>query len=51
MILKYGGNVERDKRNIAELEKQGWKVIVIWQCEIRNASLREEYLPTLITKL
>ena len=48
---KIEGNVERDKRDIAELEKQGWEVIVIWQCEIRTAQLRERYLQTLITKL
>jgi DNA mismatch endonuclease (patch repair protein) len=37
---KIGGNTERDKRNISELEKQGWDVIVIWQCEIKNINLQ-----------
>jgi len=48
---KIGGNIERDKRNVSELEKQGWKVIVIWQCEIRNAALRENRLQTIIFNL
>ena len=29
-------NVSRDTRNSAELEKLGWKVFVIWECEIKN---------------
>lgn len=31
---KISGNIERDKRNKEELEKAGWKVIVVWQCEL-----------------
>jgi DNA mismatch endonuclease (patch repair protein) len=33
---KISGNIERDKRNKAKLEKQGWQVITIWQCELNN---------------
>lgn len=33
---KRQGNVERDKRNTLELEKLGWRVIVVWECETRN---------------
>jgi DNA mismatch endonuclease (patch repair protein) len=29
----------RDKRNFDSLVKIGWKVIVIWQCELNNKSL------------
>jgi len=32
---KIEGNVARDKKAYAELEKLGWKVIVIWECQIR----------------
>jgi len=39
---KIEGNVERDRRDVAELEKLGWNVIIIWQCEIRNVQLRQE---------
>ena len=45
---KIGGNIERDKRDVSELENQGWKVIVIWQCEIRNETLRQEKLSGLL---
>lgn len=33
---KFKQNVERDKREQAELEKRGWKVIVVWECKINK---------------
>ena len=33
---KIMGNVERDKRNIAELQKLGWTVLTIWECELKK---------------
>ncbi len=38
---KIKTNMERDRKNILELEKLGWKVIVIWECEIGSRSGRE----------
>lgn len=29
-------NVERDKRNIAELQKLGWTVLTVWECELKK---------------
>lgn len=29
-------NIERDKNNIKKLKKMGWKVIVVWECEIEK---------------
>jgi DNA mismatch endonuclease (patch repair protein) len=48
---KIGGNIERDKRDVSELERQGWKVIVIWQCEIKNAELQNERLIKLLSEI
>lgn len=31
-------NVERDRRNMQALKRQGWKVLVVWECETKNAS-------------
>jgi len=39
---KIKANIDRDKRNIRELKKASWKVIIIWQCEIKNAAKREK---------
>lgn len=33
---KFDRNVANDKRHYEELEKLGWNVIVIWECEIKN---------------
>lgn len=30
---KIEGNIERDKRAVAELEQLGWNMIVIWECQ------------------
>ena len=32
-LAKFKANVRRDHRNVRELERAGWGVIVIWQCE------------------
>jgi len=33
---KITKNVERDQKNYALLEKMGWRVIVIWECKLKN---------------
>jgi DNA mismatch endonuclease, patch repair protein len=33
---KRQGNVTRDKRNRAELRKQGWKIVTLWECWTRK---------------
>ena len=48
---KIGKTKQRDAKNIAKLEGQGWKVIVIWQCEIKNKKLRTAKLEELKTGL
>ena len=44
---KLNKNVERDKKNQAELKKLGWKVIVIWECEIINIGKLYSYIEEL----
>jgi len=41
---KTNFNIERDKKSQRELEKLGWKVIVIWQCELKKEKLRAKKL-------
>src|SRR6266542_1437907 len=33
------GNVKRDRKNIRELKKNGWKVLVVWECWTKNLLL------------
>ena len=35
--IKREGNVDRDKRNLRKLRKEGWKVLVVWECQTRNS--------------
>ena len=32
---KINKNKERDRKNISILERQGWKVITVWECELK----------------
>ncbi len=47
--LEYWGpklkqNSKRDRKNISNLRRLGWKVAVIWQCETKDISHVEERL-------
>ena len=35
-IPKIERNKIRDKKNFAELKKLKWKVLVVWECEVKN---------------
>ena len=35
-VPKILGNVERDQKNHALLIEQGWKVLVIWECQLKK---------------
>jgi len=33
---KFAANVARDRRNVSELRKLGWKVVIAWQCQLES---------------
>lgn len=41
---KFAKTVKRDIKNKIELEKLGWNVLTIWECEIKNKELLEKAL-------
>ena len=41
---KIERNVARDVRNEAELKALGWRVVRVWECEIKRVAGREKYL-------
>lgn len=43
-------NVERDELNIKELKELGWKVLVIWECELKKATI-DERLKMLVSEI
>lgn len=49
---KFSENVERDKNVRKKLRRMGWKVIVVWECELRNMEkLKNVLLKKLLSKL
>lgn len=36
---KIGTNIERDHRNTATAQDAGWKVVRVWECEVRKDPL------------
>ena len=47
---KISGNIERDKITYTKLKKLGWKIIEVWQCQLKPGS-KEETLNNLINEL
>jgi len=48
---KIEGNVKRDEVVQQALTNMGWKVIIVWQCQLKNFKLREQRLMRLIEEL
>jgi DNA mismatch endonuclease, patch repair protein len=48
---KIDENIKRDNDKIDKIEKLGWKVIIIWQCELKNSSMQGFTLNSLLHQL
>jgi DNA mismatch endonuclease (patch repair protein) len=48
-LNKFNDNVQRDKVVQIELRKLGWKVVVIWQCELKDLEALKGYLKNLLS--
>lgn len=48
---KISHNKARDIANTAVLQMMGWKVIRIWECEIRSAATREAILSKIFDRI
>jgi DNA mismatch endonuclease (patch repair protein) len=49
-LAKIGQNIQRDNENIERLKEMNWKVIIIWECELKKNS-REVTFSNLIKSL
>ena len=47
---KINRNVERDAQNIALLTEQGWRVLIIWECQLKK-KVAEQNLEMLYDKI
>lgn len=43
-VPKLERNVARDRRNISALENAGWRVCVVWECEMKDLTTLEKKL-------
>ncbi len=50
-LKKFKMNKERDLKVQKQLEDLGWRIIVIWECQIKKKSVREENLQTLFISI
>ena len=51
---KFERNVERDRENVAALEADGWRVHVVWECELKKKTIdatMAKLLPELASEL
>ena len=49
-LSKISGNIERDKSTYAKLDALGWRVVEIWQCQLKPKT-KDQTLNNLITEL
>ena len=47
---KIVANCERDRKNCTKLKELGWKILVIWECEIRDRERLEKNLVSFLKK-
>lgn len=50
-LPKLERNAARDREKVEELETLGWKVLVIWQCEIQDADALRKRLGTFVDEI
>lgn len=41
---KRQGNVERDKKNLAVLQELGWRVLILWECQVKYSENLDKML-------
>lgn len=45
-LPKLNGNRERDARNLTALEAAGWRVLIVWECQSRDAAVLDAIVRT-----
>jgi len=48
---KIAGTKKRDKSNQEELQKLGFRVLTVWQCELKNRELKSARLQKLVKEI
>lgn len=49
-LNKINRNIENDNAAVKALKKEGWKIITLWECDLKPATI-DKALPKLLKKL
>lgn len=47
---KFAGNLARDRRTVDALRDAGWRVIVVWECELRKPDVLSRRIVTMLRR-
>lgn len=49
-IAKVHKNVQRDQRTMAALSEEGWKILILWECDLKNTQSLMDVLVNFIAQ-
>lgn len=49
-MKKFRDNVQRDTNQVQQLISAGWKVLIIWECGLRQNNSALEWMPDYLRK-
>ena len=47
---KRESNAERDRRNVNLLKKDGWQILIVWECQTRQPDILEKTLSNFLMR-
>lgn len=47
---KFDATVERDARQLTELERLGWRVLVLWECDLKDEARTHSMLSDAVSR-
>ena len=48
---KIAGNMNRDRRQVTRLRSEGWRVLIVWECQLRQAATQDKVVDRLVSKI
>lgn len=50
-VEKFKANVRRDRRNCRQLRELGWRVFIVWECQLRSTQKAMHAMKRLVSRL
>jgi len=48
---KIADNVNRDRRQVTHLRSEGWRVLIVWECRLRQSATQDKAVERLVSKI